>query len=427
MREDLLHFIWKYKKLQLTDLSTTADESVIVSDVGMHNHHAGPDFFNAKITIANQLWAGNVEIHLKASDWFSHNHHEDVNYDNVILHVVWEDDASVYRKDGSAIPTLELKNYIPNSLLQVYQNLFDKNRKTFINCEQEIAQVDTFIFHNWLERLYFERLERKSKEVLRLLKESKNDWEQVLFSMLLKNFGLKINGEAFLSLSHALDFSVIRKLQADNLQLESVFFGLSHLLQEETILDAYYLNLKREYEFVTKKFNLKNAGVIKPDFFRLRPPNFPTIRLSQLANLYAAQQGLFNKVIHANSVEEIYALFNVSASAYWKNHYTFGKLSKRSSKKLTKNFIDLLIINSILPLKFSYYQQLGKDANEVILKIIKKIKFEDNTIVSNFKNQGVIAKNAEDSQALLQLYTNYCTKNKCLQCAVGGQLLQGND
>ncbi|MFS4494134.1 DUF2851 family protein [Maribacter sp. 2308TA10-17] len=427
MREDLLHFIWKYKKLQLTDLLTTNNQSVVIIDVGLHNHLAGPDFFNAKVNIDSQLWAGNVEIHIKSSDWYLHRHEEDSNYDNVILHVVWEDDASVFRKDGSEIPTLELKNYIPSKLLSAYQNLFDKKQKTFINCEKDIAQVGSFIFQNWLERLYFERLERKSEFVLSLLKDSKNDWEQVLFSLLLKNFGLKINGDAFLSLAGALDFSIVRKLQSDVLQLESVFFGMTHLLKDETVLDAYYIQLMKEYQYLKSKFDLADDGVIKPEFFKLRPLNFPTIRLSQLANLYASHQNLFDKVIHANSLGELYSLFDVFASTYWDNHFTFAKPSKKSTKKLTKKFIDLLIINSVLPMKFCHAKQLGKDTNESIISIISEIKKEDNSIISNFKNQGVTTKNAKDTQAILQLYNEYCTKNKCLECVVGNTLLQGND
>lgn len=424
MREDLLHFIWKYKKLQLTDLVTSNDESVVLIDVGLHNHLSGPDFFYAKVNIDGQLWVGNVEIHIKSSDWYAHRHEEDVKYDNVILHVVWEDDASVFRKDGSEIPTLELKNYIPKKLLLAYQNLFDKKQKTFNNCEKDIAHVDAFIFQNWLERLYFERLERKSEFVLALLKDSKNNWEQVLFALLLKNFGLKINGEAFLSLSNALDFSVIRKLQSDVSQLESVFFGMSNLLEDETVLDNYYIQLKKEYQYVKNKFDLKDDGVLKPEFFKLRPPNFPTIRLSQLANLYTTHQNLFDKVINANSVEELYLLFDVCASEYWNDHFTFGKTTKKRTKKLTKKFIDLLIINSILPLKFCYSQQLGNDINEDILKIISKIKKEDNSIISNFKVLEVIPKNAKNSHAILQLYNEYCTKNRCLECAIGTELLK---
>jgi hypothetical protein len=427
MREDLLHFIWKYKKLQLTDLLTANNESVVIIDVGLHNHLSGPDFFNAKVNIDGQLWAGNVEIHIKASDWYLHRHEEDTNYDSVILHVVWEDDISVFRKDGSEIPTLELKKYISSNLLFAYQNLFSKKQKTFINCEKDISQTDSFVIQNWLERLYFERLESKSTIVLELLETSKNDWEQVLFALLLKNFGLNINGEAFFSLSNNLDFSTVRKLQAEALQLESVFFGMSHLLEDNTILDTYYLELKKEYTYLKSKFGLIDDGVLKPEFFKLRPPNFPTIRLSQLANLYQVQRNLFNKIAHTHSLKELYLLFDVTASEYWNTHFIFGKPSKKSSKKLTKKFIDLLIINTILPLKFCYSKYLGNEDNEQIIAIAKEIKSEENSIISNFKTYGFIAKDSKDSQAMLQLYNQYCSKNRCLECAVGSSLLRGND
>lgn len=404
MREDLLHFIWKYKKLPLDNLVGTNNEPISVVDTGTHNHLAGPDFFNAKVNINEQLWAGNVEIHLKSSDWYAHNHEQDTNYNNVILHVVWDDDGAVFRSDSSEIPTLELQNYISETLLEAYQNLFNKTDVSFINCEKSIGKVDTFLFDNWLERLYFERLERKSKWVFEMLETSKNDWEQVFFALLLKNFGLKINGASFLSLAQALDFSTVRKLQSDTMALESVFYGMSHLLDNDEILDDYYLQLKKEYAHLKNKFNLKEGSVQKPEFFKLRPPNFPTIRLSQMANLYVNRQNLFSRVIHASTLEELYAIFDISASTYWSEHFTFGKSSKKSNKRLTKNFIDLLIINSLMPLKFCYAQHQGKDANEEIIQIISHIKKEENSIITNFKRHGIAIGNAAESQAILQLY-----------------------
>ncbi|MDT7827831.1 DUF2851 family protein [Pricia sp. S334] len=426
LREDLLHFIWKYRKLCTTELVGTNNEPIRIVEPGIHNHLAGPDFFNAKLSIDGQLWAGNVEIHLSSSDWYAHHHERDSNYDNVILHVVWEDDAAVFYSDNSQIPTLELRNYISQNLLDDYQNLFDRNGTGFINCEKHIAEIDTFLLDNWLERLYFERLERKATLVLELLETSKNDWEQVLFALLLKNFGLKVNGSPFLSLAQALDFSTVRKLQFDSLTLESVFYGMSHLLDSDEIFDDYYIRLKKEYVYSRKKFDLKADAVQKPHFFKLRPPNFPTIRLSQLANLYATHQNLFSRVIHATDLSEIRSLFNVSASGYWNRHYTFGKPSRKSTKKLTGKFIDLLVINSLLPLKFCYARHQGKDANEEIIQIISQIKKEENSVIANYERVGVGIENAKESQALLQLYNEYCTQNKCLQCAVGSRLLHEN-
>ncbi|WP_317042133.1 DUF2851 family protein [Zobellia sp. OII3] len=294
MREDLLHFIWKYKKLRLSDLRTSQGESLSIIDFGRHNHLAGPDFFNAQIDIGGQVWAGNVEMHLKSSDWYAHHHEQDTNYNNVILHVVWEDDGDVFRKDNSLIPTLELRKYIPLQLLQTYQSLFDRKNVHFINCEKDIGDFDDFLMKNWLERLYFERLESKAGFVFDLLKKSNNDWEQVLFTFLLKGFGLKINGAAFLSLGAALEFSIFRKQQDSIFQMESLLFGMAHLLEDDTVLDDYYVELKKEYAYQKRKYGLSDAGVQKPDFFKLRPPNFPTVRLSQLANLYAMHQSLFH-------------------------------------------------------------------------------------------------------------------------------------
>jgi len=427
MREDLIHFIWKYKKLPLSNLRTTNNESVVISEVGLHNHLAGPDFFNAKVTINEQLWAGNVEIHRNSSDWYAHQHEQDANYNNVILHVVWQDDVSVFRKDRTEIPTLELKNYVSEALLNSYQRLLNANNSQFINCESEINQVNNFILHNWIERLYFERLENKSNEIEVLLTASKNDWEAVFFKTLLKNFGLKINKDSFVSLYEALDFSVVRKLSDSVLKLESVFYGMVHLLEEDEYLDTYYLELKREYGYLKNKFRLESIGVVKPSFFKLRPPNFPTIRLSQLANLFTKEKNLFDKIIKAKSLEEFYDLFTVKASHYWTTHFTFGKTSKKSNKTISKKFIDLLVINTILPIKFHHSKKTGNNIDEELITIMAAIKRENNSIISNFIKIGVAVDHAKDSQALIQLYNEYCSKNKCLQCAVGGVLLNVND
>jgi len=426
VREELLHFIWKYKKLPLNGLISSNGDTIAIVNLGTHNHLAGPDFFNAQVRIEDQLWAGNVEIHIYSSDWYIHKHEEDSNYDNVILHVVWQDDASVFRKNGSEIPTLELKNYIPQSLLNTYKGLLHNKKRTFINCENNISNIDSFVFQNWTERLYFERLEQKSNSITALLRASQNNWEQVLFEMLLKNFGLNINGDAFQSLAAHLNFSVIKKLRSNVLQLESVFFGMSKLLEDKTIHDFYFIELKKEFEFLTKKYSLENTGVIKPAFYKLRPPNFPTIRLSQLASLYHLNENIFDQIIKASNIEELYELFDVTASAYWIDHFSFGKNSRKSQKRLTKNFIDLIVVNTILPIKFNYSNYIGKEVYDEILSIIEAIKKEENAIVSGFQKHKIKANSIKDSQALIQLHQEYCTKNKCLECVVGNTLLQGN-
>ena len=421
MQEDFLHYIWKYKKFNALNLQTTQQHAISIVNAGFHNHNAGPDFFNAQLKINNQLWAGNVEIHIKSSDWYVHNHETDIAYDNVILHVVWEHDTEVFRKDNSQIPTLELKDIVSQTALQSYNKLFAKTQK-WINCEKDFAEVDDFTFKNWLERLYFERLERKSLEIEELLKQSANNWEAVLFKLLSKNFGLKVNGEAFLSLANSFDFSVIRKNQSKLMSLEALFFGQLGLLDND-VQDAYFLELKNEYHFLSNKFKLLQEGVSPLQFFRLRPPNFPTIRLSQLANLYHENQNLFSNVIEANSLIDLYKLFTVRTSQFWETHFTFNKTAKQSIKKTTKAFIDLLLINTIIPLKFSYAKHQGKTINEEIVMLMHQLDSEKNSIIEKFNSLKMVSNSALHSQALLQLKNEYCNKNKCLQCAVGNSLL----
>jgi len=421
MQEDFLHYIWKHKKLAILNLKTTQHEAIEIVAVGTHNHNAGPDFFNGQVRIGNQLWAGNIEIHIKSSDWFVHNHEQDKAYDNVILHVVFDHDTEIFRNDNSTIPTLEMKEYIDKNLLENYQKLFTAKNK-WINCEQDFADVDEFVIKNWLERLYFERLERKSKTIDTLLIDSKNDWEAVLFALLAKNFGLKVNGDSFFSLANSIDYATLRKSQSKVELLEALFFGQLGLLDSESS-NAYHQELQNEYTFLKQKFQLNNQGVLPLQFFRLRPPNFPTIRLSQLANLYHQEQQLFSKVIAINKLSDYYELFSVSTTPFWNAHYTFDKSSKVSVKKITRAFIDLLLINTILPLKFCYAKQEGKAIDDSILDVISAIASEKNSIIDGFNQLRPISKSALESQAIIQLKTEYCDTNQCLKCAVGNSLL----
>jgi len=427
MREDLLHFIWKTNKLSNKELLTTSKQKLTIKQAGFHNYSSGPDFFNAQIEIENQLWAGNVEIHIKSSDWYVHGHEVDAAYDNVILHVVWEDDISVFRKDKSEIPSLELRELVSKPLLEYYKGLFENSTKKFINCENDFNLTNDFVLNSWLDRLYFERLEQKSILIFEMLKKSNNDWESVLFSMLLKSFGTKVNGASFLSITKALDFSVVRKLYHNSNVLESVLFGVTGLLDIDMQNDANFVTFKKEYLFQKAKFQINTKSVLKPEFYGLRPNNFPTIRLSQFAMLYASTKNLFSKVITLSNKEALYNIFNVSVSAYWINHFSFGKESKPSKKALTKSFINLLIINTLLPLRYAYAKSLGKEPNDdTLLPLLKNIAVEKNNIIKKYDTIGRKTKNAFESQAKLQLFNEYCSKNKCLQCAVGVSLLNQN-
>ena len=368
MKEDFLHYLWKFKKFNFLKAETTAGENIKILNSGLHNvQNPGPDFFNAKIEIGNQLWAGNVEIHLKSSDWYAHHHERDAHYDNVILHVVWEDDVAVFRKDKTQIPTLQLKDWTLPEMLSNYKNLLEAPQK-WINCESDFHQFTDFQLKNWLERLYVERLEQKSILIKKLLKETENNWEAVLFQLLAKNFGLNKNGKAFLAMAKSIPFSVVRKIEEVEI-LEALYFGQANLLSQETD-DSYFIQLQKEYEYLKHKFQLQ-ANQQEVQFFRLRPPNFPTIRLSQLAQLYIHQKNLFSKIKAIQTLEEIYQLFEIETSSYWKNHYSFGKESKVTTKKLSKKFIDLLIINSIVPIKFAYQKSQGKVEVENLFHILE--------------------------------------------------------
>lgn len=421
MKEDFLHYVWKFQKFVGLDFRTSNGEILHIRNPGSHNQNSGPDFFNSQIELEGQLWAGNIEIHIKSSDWYIHGHETDPAYDNVVLHVVWEHDAEIYRKDGSAISTFEIKDCIPKTTIEQYQNLFSTQSK-WINCENDFGEVDSFILENWLERLYLERLQKKEALMSQELAASQNHWEALLFRMLCKNFGLKVNSESFLSIAKSVDFSKVQKCAQERFDLESLLLGQAGLLDGDKE-DWYFKMLKQQYLFLKHKFKLQNDQVIRPIFFRLRPPNFPTLRLAQLAMLYAKRNNLFSEIIAAEKMSVFYELFHVAASEYWDTHYNFGLSSMVRKKRISKSFVDLLVINTIIPIKFSYAVHHGQDISESILQIASEIPSEENSIIKKFNSLRPISKNAFQSQGLLQLKSEYCDKNKCLQCAVGNWIV----
>jgi hypothetical protein len=421
MKEDFLHYIWLYKKLDITNLKTTNGEVLSILNFGQYTQQAGPDFFNAQIIIENQKWAGNIEIHLKSSDWYVHHHENDDAYANVILHVVWEYDTPIFRKNNSEIPVLELQRYVSKEELQKYKEL--TTQKSWIFCENLIKEVPHFVMTNWQERLFFERLERKSNSIDVLLKETENDWESVLFCLLAKNFGLNTNGDMFFKISKSITFSLMRKEALEVKFLEALLFGQADMIPIHAE-DTYTKELQSWYDYISIKYNLKKPLIAPVQFFKHRPDNFPTIRLAQLAMLYHLQRNLFSKISTAKTVDEIYCIFDVSVSDYWKTHYTFDKASSKKEKSLTKSFIDLLIINTIVPVQFAYAKSLGKENYELLIDFLANIPHEKNNIIEKFSTFGIQSKNAFQSQALLQLKNEYCNSKRCLQCAIGLELLK---
>ncbi|TDX14399.1 DUF2851 family protein [Flavobacterium sp. S87F.05.LMB.W.Kidney.N] len=423
MKEDFLHYLWKFKKFDLLDLKTAQGESITIIKTGDYLELSGPDFFNAQIKIGNQKWAGNVEIHLKSSDWYLHNHEKDPAYKNVILHVVWENDTPIFRENNTEIPVLVLKDYVSKDVVKNYRELLSP--KTWISCEKQIKDIDDFVFKSWQERLFFERLERKSKFIYDLLEETNQDWEAVLFCLLAKNFGLNTNGTSFLQISKAIPFSIIRKESFEIENLEALLFGTAGLLDSEKE-DVYYKDLKFRYFYLLHKYQLEKTFIEPVQFFKLRPDNFPTIRLSQLGGLYHKHQNLFSKIIELKSLKNVYELLNVSVSPYWKDHYQFDKESPKKAKIVSKSFLDLIVINTIIPIQFAYSNIMGESIAEDLIDFMNEVSSEKNAIIDKFDSFGIKSKNAFESQTLLELKNEYCNNKACLKCGLGLELLKSN-
>ena len=421
MQEDFLYHLWKFQKFDSEALKTSEGDHLLILHPGSQNDFAGPDFFNARIQIGKQLWAGNVEIHLTSSHWYLHQHETDPNYDNVILHVVWEHDAEIFRRDGSVVPTLVLQDKVSEELFDSYRELLERKHYK-INCEKDFAGFEDFQIEHWLERLYFERLEKRSVHINKILIDTGNDWEATLFIMLCRSFGLNLNGEAFMAMARSFDFKIVKKLNGKPLQLEALFFGQVKLINGE---GRYAIDLKREYDYLRHKYSLQNEFLPVPQFFRLRPDNFPTIRLAQLAALYSERKNLFRDIIRADNLKDLYKLFDVKLSEYWSSHYNFGKSHQPGKKRLSKAFLDLVLINCVLPLKVYYSKYIGREDGELIQELISAIPVERNSIISIFEDlRPGTARNAMHSQALLELKKNYCDLNKCLHCELGASLLK---
>lgn len=421
MKEDFLHYVWQFKKFNVLDLKTVQGENIDIINAGQYLQLAGPDFFNAQLIIGDQKWAGNVEIHIKSSDWYVHNHERDEAYDNVILHVVWEHDTEVFRQDNSEIPVLELKNYIAPDTLENYNVL--SAAKTWIYCEKELATIDSFVFENWKERLLLERLERKAMPILQLATATENDWEAVLFCFLAKSFGLNTNGDIFYKIARSIPFAVVRRESFEVENLEALFFGRAGLLDVDHE-DVYFKDLKSRYDYICHKYQIPEVHIDMVQFFKHRPDNFPTIRLAQLAQLYHKHQNLFSKITQGISVQGIYEVFEVQVSPYWQTHYKFDKESAKKRKALTSSFIDLVIVNTVVPFRFAYGKSIGKENSEELITLLQDIVPEKNNIIDKFKSFKLDVKSAYDTQSLLQLKNEYCSSKRCLQCAVGLELLK---
>ena len=420
MKEEFLHYLWKYNLFEKDNLKTCSGDQIEILKSGTHNFDSGPDFFNAKIKINDTVWAGNVEIHLKSSDWVHHKHHQDKAYDNVILQVVIKHDKEVYRTNGELIPTLELE--YDDRLHKNYEELLKIDSD--ILCGDYLKLVDSFKLRNWLEKLTIERLEQKSDKIEKLLALVDNSWEMAFYYQLANNFGFKLNAEPFELLAKSLPLNNLAKHKDNLFQIEALLFGQAGFLEEDQG-DEYYLGLQKEYEYLKKKFKLKSIENHLWKFLRSRPGNFPTIRIAQFAQLIYKSTALFSKLIETEKLSDFYKLFQVKPSGYWDNHYVFNKESVVKSKSLGKKAIDILLINTVVPFLFVYGKSKGiNELQNRALNLLENIKAENNSIINKWIDLGVTPENAFDTQALIQLKNNYCNQKKCLNCQIGNMIIR---
>lgn len=422
MREDLLHYLWRTRRFEGTNLHTTQGEPLLILQPGTHNTDGGPDFTNARLRLGDTTWAGNVEIHLLASDWRRHGHQQDRAYDNVILHVVMEEDEPIIRTNGERIPCLEMRQLIPTKLATTYQKLL--HNEHWIPCQHHFSDVSEMTKSLWLERLLVERLEHKTTVIAQALARNNNNWEETFYQMLARNFGLKTNAEPFELLATSMPLLTLMKHKSSLLQIEALLFGQAGLLARD-FADAYPNQLKKEYAFLQKKYQLTPLLGESWKFLRMRPASFPTIRIAQLATLIFQTNHLFSKMLAAADVTELENMFELKLSNYWRTHYVFDKESKPSPKQLGKNTIHLFVINTIAPLLFLYGKLRGEERfQDRAFALLETLPAERNQIIQQWSSLGMEPNTAYETQALLQLKNQYCNQKRCLDCAIGNAILK---
>ena len=419
MHEDLLQYVWSMKLFGKHPLITTDGEMISIIKPGTWNHNAGPDFFNAKIKIDNLILAGNVELHVKSSDFKKHNHQKNKSYNNLVLHVVYENDTT--ENEIPHTSTLELKQFISPILLKKYY-LFYQNRD-WIPCQSLLKKTDIKNLSFWLERMLIEKWEHKSFEIDALLKLNQNNWEETFYVFVARHFGNPVNADAFELLARNIPLKTLAKCKNNLHQIEAILFGVSGLLKTKSN-DEYQTNLIKEFNFLSKKFGLATIEMSNWKFSRMRPGNFPTIRIAQFASLIHSSSHLLSKIAAANTVKQLKQLLNLTSSEYWNTHYQFGKLTTSKSKQLGDKTIELLIVNAFLPFLFHYAKHHGNELlQQKCLDLMNDIHSEKNSVISKWNDCGIKATTAKETQGLLWLKKKYCSEIKCLSCNIGHQLL----
>lgn len=429
--EQLLHYVWKHKMLPLKEMKTTKGLHIEVIDSGLHNMNSGPDFFNAKIKIDDTLWVGNVEIHDKASDWYLHKHDKDERYNNVILHVCGDIDMEVKNQNGDSLPQLQLD--VPEHVTQHYAELLSTDK--YPPCYKIIPELSNLMVHSWMSALQTERLEQKTDAIINRVEQCNGSWEAGFFVTLARNFGFGINGDAFEHWALSIPLNDVAHHRDNLFQIEAIFMGQAGLLDLETvpakyheiaIADGYFNKLKDEYLYLKHKFGLQQIDSNMWRFLRLRPQNFPHIRISQLANLYYAAKCSISQIVECDTVKEAMNTMHTGVTQYWETHYTFGSESEKNEKHISPFSLNLLMINTVIPVLFAYGRHQSKEKYcDRAFDFLEQLKAENNHIVRMWKECGLNVENAGDSQALIQLKNEYCDKKNCLRCRIGYEYLKG--
>ena len=424
MKEEFLHYLWKYSLYDPEKLVDGSGNIIKVIRPGEYNRDSGPDFFNARISLDRTVWAGNIEIHTRSSHFDTHGHQNDQAFDNVILHVVAENDKRVFNSKGEEILTAAI-SFDPE-LYDRYISLI--NNPYIIACQDNIKEIDTFLMRHWLNSLLIERLRNKSELISRIYEETGNDWEETFYRLLSRYFGFRINTGPFEMLASALPFRIIRK-HSDNLfQIEAMLFGTAGMLEEDLFKDAlsdeYYRSLIKEYKILSAKYSLKPIHGWLWKFSRLRPANFPTVRISQLAAMLSVTGGLFSRVLESSGIIQLKELFEVTASQYWDDHFVFGKKTRTIGKNTGSQAVCIFLINAVIPVIFVYGKIRGNNKIcERALSFLEEMSAEENSILDEWREAGIEAESAFYSQALIQLRNEYCKKRRCLDCRVGSKLV----
>jgi hypothetical protein len=422
MNEALLHTIWKFKLIGKTDFIGTKKEVIEVVSIGEHNQDSGPDFFNSKIKINGVLLVGNVEIHCKTSDWLKHHHQNNKAYDNLILHVVFDHDVDLIQNENFNVSVLQLNQYVSQELLNQYNSM--QLSKQPIPCGKSISSVPTIVWKSWLDRLAVSRIEDKILYIEHLFDYCNQNFEDTLYVLLCKNFGLKINNDAFELLGKTISYSILKKYADNGIQIESLLFGAAGLL-EELFEDKYPKQLQNEFEFLKHKHQLQSIKKEHWKFSKTRPLNFPTVRIAQLAAIISNKKSLYHLLEQKPDLKTLKQFFNVEPNKYWDSHYKFDVISDECLKPIGNSAFELIIINTVVPfLFFMVKHNSNTDLMDYALDLLAKLPAEINTKTKEFLKLGVKAENAVDTQALIYLLDNYCQKKACLSCKIGENLLK---